>query len=85
MTCRLGESLEHFNASSLGRLRFTTLDCDETENCNDINQKTRQSYSYLPPGMSHAPLSPGDSGLTWGRFRRMLGRATLSKSIDSSF
>lgn len=39
----------------------------------------------IPPGMSHAPLSPGDSGLTWGRFCRKLGRATLSRSIDSNF
>lgn len=39
----------------------------------------------IPPGMSHAPLSPGDKGLTWGRFCRKLGSATLSRSIDSNF
>lgn len=35
--------------------------------------------------MSQAPLSPGDRGLTWGRYALTLGRATLSRSTERSF
>lgn len=52
--------------------------------CKEQNSNF-QTFQYLPPGMSHAPLSPGDNGLTWGRFCRKLGSATLSRSIDSNF
>lgn len=38
-----------------------------------------------PPGMSQAPLSPGDRGRTWGRYGLTLGKTTLSMSTDSSF